>query len=123
MAGENWLNPGADEISPLSERIEDAMRDAVEAARQGIDHPLADLLRDDHPFNKLDPPILSRLTPEAFRLIADRLDGKPRNPHAPKMTAQAAASEKSGSRGRQDRASHRVEALGVLFIRRRPLHS
>jgi hypothetical protein len=88
MAGKDWLNPGADEISPLSERIEDAMRDAVEAARQGNDHPLADLLRDDHPFNKLEPPIRSQLTPEAFRLIADRLDGKPRNPHAPKMTAQ-----------------------------------
>jgi hypothetical protein len=33
MTGEDWLNPSTDEISPLSERIEDAVRDAVEVAR------------------------------------------------------------------------------------------
>jgi hypothetical protein len=79
MAGKDWLNPGADELSPLSERIEDTMQDAIKAAEQGNYHPLADLLRDV---------VRLWLPPEAFILIADRLDGKPRNPTAPKMTAQ-----------------------------------
>jgi hypothetical protein len=56
-----WLvglpDPGSDEIVPVSEWIDEAVQDAVEAARQGNYHPLADLLRGDPPFDKLESPV------------------------------------------------------------------
>jgi hypothetical protein len=86
-----WLvglpDPGSDEIVPVSEWIDEAVRDAIEAARQGNYRPLADLHRGDPPFDKLESPV--QFSAEARRLVADGLEDKnPRVGHRPPMTEQ-----------------------------------
>jgi hypothetical protein len=81
--GKNPLDPDAEGISPLSVRVDDSIRDAIAAAREGNLRPLTELLGDDHLFKEL---VRSRLPPdEALQLL---LEGKPRKIGRPPMSAQ-----------------------------------